>query len=49
MKVEVTVLDSPSLISPTVSVDVFSHIEREDNTELRSCVKVEVDVLSSRS
>ena len=39
---------SPSLISPTIAVGVSSS-EREDNTELWSCVRVEVAVLRSPS
>ena len=45
MKVEVDVLGSPSLIIRTVSVDVKRH-RTGDRTEHRSCVKVEVAVLS---
>ena len=41
MKVEVAVLGSPCVIVRTVSVDIVHHCE----TELGSCVKVEVDVL----
>ena len=37
----------PSLISHVVSVDVKHH-ERRKDTELRSCVKVEVAALGSR-
>ena len=47
MKDEVDVLDSLSLIVPTVSVD--RELELALLTELRSCVKVEVDVLGSPS
>ena len=50
MKVEVAVLDSPSLIVRTVSVDVEQHFKKKKKkTELRSCVKVEVVVLGSPS
>ena len=42
MKVEV---DVPN--KPTVSLDVKQHLTSWDS-ELRSCVKVEVDVLGSR-
>ena len=42
MKVEV---DVPN--KPTVSLDVQQHLTSWDS-ELRSCVKVEVDVLGSR-
>ena len=52
VKVEVAVLGSPSLISLMVSVDVKHHERRKkkdtDDSELRSCVKVEVDVLAPR-
>ena len=55
MKVEVSVLGSPSLIVLTVSVDV-NQLERKrrkkkvvQSSELRSCVKVEVSVLGSPS
>ena len=44
MKVEVDVLGSHSLIVLTVSVDIKQHCAV---SELRSCVKVEVDVLGS--
>ena len=43
MKVEVDVLQFPSLTVRTVSVDVKQHWNMA--SELRSCVKVEVDVL----
>ena len=43
----VDVLDSPSQIVPSVSVD--RELELALLTELRSCVKVEVDVLGSPS
>ena len=46
MKVEVAVLDCPSLIILKVSVDVKQHCSI---SELRSCVKVEVAVLDSPS
>ena len=42
MRVEVSVLGSPSLIVLMVSVDVKPH-----RNEFRSCVKVEVAVLLS--
>ena len=45
MKVEVAVLDSPSLTVLMVSVDVKLHWIW---SELRSCVKGEVAVLGSR-
>ena len=45
MKVEVAVLRSPCVVVRTVSVDVVRHCE----TELGSCVKVEVDVPGSQS
>ena len=50
MKVEVAVLSCPSLIVLMVSVDVKQHLKKKEltATELRSCVKVEVDVLNSR-
>ena len=52
MKVEVDVLGSPSLISLLVYVDVKHHVYlltgEMNQTELRSCVRVEVDVLGSR-
>ena len=38
----------PSLISLMVSVDVKHHVYIQIISELRSCVKVEVDVLGSR-
>ena len=38
----------PSLISLMVSVDVKQHSTNHDQTEVRSCVKVEVAVLGSR-
>ena len=38
----------PSLISLMVSVDVKQHPTNHGQTELRNCVKVEVDVLGSR-
>ena len=44
MRVEVSVLGSPSLIVLMVSVDVKPH-----RNEFRSCVKVEVAVLGSPS
>ena len=43
------VLGSPSLIVPTDSVDVKENIELDISSELRSCIKVEVDVLGSPS
>ena len=43
MKVEVAVLDSPSLISLMVSVDIKQHSTNQES--LRSCVKVEVAIL----
>ena len=39
---------SPSLISRTVSVDVKHHVYLLNLAEIRSCVKVKVDVLGSR-
>ena len=48
MKVEVAVLDFPSLIysnSPMVSVDVKQYLKKKRHSKLRSCVKVEVAVL----
>ena len=47
MKVEEAILGSPFLIVFMVSVDVKQHFEEEGTrrSELRSCVKVEVDVL----
>ena len=44
------VLGSPSLIVPTVSVDVKQHLKKKkkkkgEEPELRSCVKDEEDVL----
>ena len=43
------VLGSPSLIVPTVSVDVKQHLKTKkkkgEEPELRSCVKDEADVL----
>ena len=50
MKVEVAVLNSPSITSLLVSVDVIkaSELERSDS-DLNSYVKVEVAVLSSPS
>ena len=45
-KVEVDILDSPSLTVPMVSMD---DIKREDKIKLRRCVKEEVDVLGSPS
>ena len=48
MKVEVDVLRSPSLMVNTVSVDVKRQLNSV-TTELRSCVKVEVDALGSPS
>ena len=50
VKVEVDVLGSPSLIVPTVSVDVKQHWTRTQlPSDLRSCVKVEVAVLGSQA
>ena len=49
MAVEVAVLGSLSLISLVVSVDVKQHSNKYTQTELRSCVKVEVAVLGSPS
>ena len=50
VKVEVDVLVSPSLIFPTISVDVKQHgTQTTCFSEPRSCVKVEVAVLGSRS
>ena len=46
MKVEVDALGSPVR---TVSVDVKQHLSSYSHSELRSCVKVEVDVLGSPS
>ena len=49
MKVEVAVLGSPSLTVLMVSVDVKQRKRKKYmNTELTSCVKVEVAVLGSR-
>ena len=36
---------SPSLINPMVSVDVKHHVYLSEESELRSCVRVEVAVL----
>ena len=38
MKVEVAVLGSPSLISPTVSVDVEQHFNNNNNNKLKPAV-----------
>ena len=49
MKVEVAVLGSPSLTVLMVSVDVKQRKRKKYmNTELTSCVKVEMAVLGSR-
>jgi len=45
VKVEVTVLGSPSLIVCMVSVDVKRATLNSNSSEFRSCVKVEVAVL----
>ena len=47
--VVVDVFCSPSLIVPTVCVDVRQTFKRTAPSKLRSCVKVEVDVLGSPS
>ena len=51
MKVEVAVLGSPSLMVRMVSEDVKRHSTSMNlcQTEVRSCVKVEMDVLGSQS
>ena len=45
MKVEVTVLGSPSLIVWSVSVDIKQQLKKTILGALELCVKVEVDVL----
>ena len=49
VKVEVAVMGSPPLIVRTVSVDVKATLNERGGirSELRSCVKQEVDVLGS--
>ena len=49
MKVEVAVLGSLAVISLVVSVETQHRWIKPSVSELRSCVKVEVDVLGSPS